>query len=307
MSRKWSGEWGLDDDGGDVDGVGSIGSVGHAADKGAGGRQVSLQVLIPTRDRAAELAVTLAGLAAQDGPSFGVVVSDQSPGPPSWEHPAAAAMVRVLRAQGRPVRLERNLPARGLAQQRQHLLDLAEAPLVLYLDNDVWLEPDMLRRMAGALAEAGCGFVGAAVQGLSYLRDRRPREQESFEPWSGPVLPERIRRGAPGFNRWPLHNAANLTHLAARLDVPAGSWQLYKVAWVGACVLFDRRKLVDCGGFEFWQDLPPGHSGEDVAAQWQVMEKYGGAGLVPSGAVHLESPTTVRDRSTDAAEQMFGQ
>lgn len=298
MSRQWSGKWGLDIDGG---------AGGARADRQDGGPQVSVQILIPTRDRAAEFAVTLAGLAAQDGPDFGVVVSDQSSGAPSWDHPAAATMVRVLRAQGRPVRLERNLPARGLAQQRQHLLDLADAPLVLYLDNDVWLEPDMLRRLAAALAEAGCGFVGAAVQGLSYLADRRPGEQESFEPWSGPVRPERIRRGEPGFDRWPLHNAANLTHLAARLDLPVGSWQLYKVAWVGACVLFDRRKLVDCGGFRFWQDLPPGHSGEDVAAQWRVMEKYGGAGLVPSGAVHLESPTTVRDRSTDAAEQMFGQ
>jgi glycosyltransferase involved in cell wall biosynthesis len=289
VSRKWSGEWGF------------------AGNSDAGGQPVPLQVLIPTRNRAAEFAVTLAGLAAQDEPGFGVVVSDQSSGEPSWQHPAAAAMVRVLRAQGRPVRLERNMPVRGMAQQRQHLLDMARAPLVLYLDNDVWLEPDMLRRMAGALAEAGCGFIGAAVQGLSYLQDRRPGEQEAFEPWSGPVQPERIRRGSPGFDRWPLHNAANLAHLAARLDVPAGSWELYKVAWVGACVLFDRGKLLDCGGFTFWEDLPPGHSGEDVAAQWRVMEKYGGAGLVPSGAVHLESPTTVPDRSTDAAEQMFGQ
>ncbi|MFD0823297.1 glycosyl transferase, partial [Micromonospora zhanjiangensis] len=44
-----------------------------------------LDVLIPTRDRPAELAVILAGLAAQDRPAeFGVVVSDQSDGQPSW-------------------------------------------------------------------------------------------------------------------------------------------------------------------------------------------------------------------------------
>ncbi|MBP3035619.1 glycosyltransferase [Arthrobacter sp. zg-ZUI100] len=293
MSRRWSGDWGAEPDGG--------------VPTERGGTPLPVEVLIPTRERGAELAVTLAGLAAQEEPDFGVLVSDQSPAAASWEHPAAAAMVRVLRAQGRPVRLERNLPARGLAQQRAHLLEGSRAPMVLFLDDDVWLEPGLLRRLAGALAESGCGFVGSAVQGLSYLQDRRPDEEVSFEPWTGPVEPERIRRGDPGFERWPLHNAANLAHLAAPLELEPGSWLLYKVAWVGACVLFDRRKLLDCGGFSFWTDLPEGHSGEDVAAQWRVMERYGGAGLVPSGAVHLESPTTVRDRSTDAAELMFGQ
>lgn len=291
MSRKWSGAWGADTGGEDP----------------APASRLPLQVLIPTTGRETELSVTLAGLAAQDEPDFGVVISDQSPGEPSWAHPAAAAMLRVLRAQGRPVTLLRNLPARGLAQQRQHLLEAAGSPLVLFLDNDVWLEPDMLRRMVNALAEAECGFVGAAVQGLSYLADRRPLEQQPFELWTGSVEPERIRRGDPDFERWPLHNAANLAHIGADLKLEPGSWLLYKVAWVGACVLFDRRKLLDCGAFSFWPDLPPEHSGEDVAAQWRVMEKYGGAGLVPSGAVHLESPTTVQDRSVDAAELMFGQ
>jgi hypothetical protein len=74
---------------------------------------------------------------------------------------------------------------------------------------------------------------------------------------------------------------------------------------VGGCVLFDREALVACGGFDFWDQLPVNHAGEDVAAQWRVMERYGGAGILPSGAVHLESPTTVPDRSTDAADVVF--
>jgi hypothetical protein len=52
---------------------------------------VSVDVLIPTCDRPAELAVTLAGLAAQSDPPFRVIVSDQSQGQPGWQHPAAAA------------------------------------------------------------------------------------------------------------------------------------------------------------------------------------------------------------------------
>ena len=257
---------------------------------------------MPSYGREAELAVTLAGLAAQDGPAFSVIVSDQTNGAAAWEHPAVGAMIRVLEAQGRPVRLERNLPRRGLAQQRDFLLRLATAELVLFLDNDVWLEPGMLDRMTAAIREAGCGFIGAAVQGMSYLDDVRPGEQEPFELWDGPVRPERIRREDQRFGRWQLHNAANLTHIAAGLGIPDGGWRLYKIAWAGGCVLYRRSALLECGGFGFWQELPPAHAGEDVVAQLRVMERYGGAGILPSGAVHLESPTTVTDRSTEAAD-----
>lgn len=283
MSRRWSGEWG----------------------RPAPVRQPAVDVLIPSYGRAAELAVTLAGLAGQDGPDFSVIVSDQS-SEPVWDEPAVAAMVRVLRAQGRAVNLERNLPRRGVAQQRHFLLQHSSAPQVLFLDNDVWLEPGMIARMHTALEEAGCGFVGAAVQGLSYLDDYREQELATLELWEGGVRPERVRSGDPAFERWPLHNAANAAHAAAALNLAPNDWRLYKVAWVGGCVLFDRQALVDCGGFNFWDQLPANHAGEDVAAQWRVMERYGGAGILPSGAVHLESPTTVPDRSTDAADVVLG-
>lgn len=283
MTRRWSGEWARTSE----------------------GESPTVEVLIPTYGRPAELAVTLAGLAAQDGPDFGVIVSDQTTTRPDWEHPAAAAMVRVLRAQGRPVRVEQHLPRRGMAEQRQYLLDLATAPLVLFLDNDVWLEPDMLARMTGAFRASGGGFVGAAVQGLSYLDDDRPAERRTLEFWNGPVTPERIRPGTRAHARWALHNAANMTHAAADLHLERGESLLYKVAWVGGCVLFNRQKLIDCGGFTFWKDLPADHAGEDVTAQWRVMERYGGAGMMPSGAVHLESPTTVTSRRVDAAEKLL--
>ena len=279
MTARWSGEW------------------------GAGERDLpaTVEVLVPSFERPAELAVTLSGLAAQERPDFGVVVSDQSP-EPVWRHPAVEAMVRILRAQGRPVRMERHLPRRGVAEQRDFLLGLSTAPQVLFLDNDVWLEPGMLERLCRALTDAGCGFVGAAVQGLSYLTDRRPAELEGFVPWPGRPHPERIRPGSVEFNRWRLHNAANVTHLAARIGIERGGWLLYKVAWVGGCVLYDRERLVAAGGFAFWKELPPEHAGEDVVAQLRTMEAFGGAGILPSGAVHLESPTTVTDRSAEALE-----
>jgi hypothetical protein len=35
------------------------------------------------------------------------------------------------------------------------------------------------------------------------------------------------------------------------------------------------------------------------------MRRYGGAGIVPSGAYHLESPTTVTERRMEAWQLLF--
>jgi len=258
-----------------------------------------IDVLIPTAGRIAELAVTLAGLAAQDDPPFRVIVSEQSVHGDPFCEPAVQAMLRLLRAQGREV-VTLSHPRRGLAEHRDFLLCQADATSVLFLDDDVWLEPGTLQRMQEALRELDCGFVGSAVQGLSYLDDRRPHETASFEPWDGPPTPERVRPGTPAHDRWRLHNAANLAHLAAELGVGDAKPIAYRVAWIGGCVLYDRASLLEAGGFEFWRDIPERHAGEDVVAQWRVMERRGGAGLLPSGAVHLESPTTITDRGFDA-------
>jgi GT2 family glycosyltransferase len=260
-----------------------------------------LDVLVPTCDRPVELATTLAGLAAQDHP-FGVVVSDQSEGRPSYDTPAAQTMLRVLQASGHPVRVGRHLPRRGLAEHRAALLGHSSARYVLYLDDDVWLEPGTVARLHEAVLRLGCGLVGAAVQGLSYLDDHRPEELAPFERWDGPPCPEVVEPGTAEWDRWTLHNAANPAHLAER-HVRAGErWVPYKVAWVGGCVLYDRDVLDAVGGFGFWAELPETHCGEDVLVQQRVMRKAGGAGILPSGAYHLESPTTVPDRTVQARD-----
>lgn len=268
---------------------------------------VELDVLIPTIGRTAELAVTLAGLAAQDAPAFRVVVADQSPEHSASETPAVAAMTRVLQAQARPTEIHRRTHRLGIAEQRQFLLGAASAPYVLFLDDDVWLEPGTLWRMYDAITTLGCGFVGQAVQGLSYLDEHRPQEQEPFELWSDErPAPESVRPATAAFARWPLHNAANLAHIATELGLAPGEWRAYRVAWLGGCVLYDRAALVAAGGFDFWPRLGGSHAGEDVAAQWRVMEQAGGAGIIPSGAVHLEAPTTIPDRSANATDVVFG-
>jgi GT2 family glycosyltransferase len=264
-------------------------------------RAPELDVLVPTCDRPVELATTLSGLAAQRHP-FGVVLSDQSHGRPSYDTPAARTMLRALRAAGHPVRVGQHLPRRGLAEHRAALLARSRARYVLFLDDDVWLEPGTVGRLHEAITTLGCGLVGAAVQGLSYLDDVRPEELAPFERWTGRPEPERVDPGTPAWDRWTLHNAANPVHLARRHVRPGERWVPYKIAWVGGCVLYDRAVLEACGGFGFWTDLPPAHCGEDVLAQLRVLAAAGGAGILPSGAYHLEAPTTVPDRTVEARD-----
>jgi GT2 family glycosyltransferase len=266
-----------------------------------------LDVLIPTRNRPAELAATLSGLAAQDD-EFGVVVADQSDGAPVWRGGAVAGLVRILRHRRHPVLLCRNLPLRGVAQQRAFLLDRSAARYVLFLDDDVWLEPGSVSRMVTAIEELRCGFVGNFPHGLSYVDDHRPAQEKAYREWTGRPHPERIRPRGPQWQRAELHAAANLLHLTERLDLAPGQWRAYEVSWLGACVLYDRAALVDTGGYDFWARVPADSVGEDVAAQLRVLAHSGGAGLLPSGAYHLESPTTLPERGMECFDDpLFGE
>lgn len=263
-----------------------------------------VDVVIPTFARPVGLAVTLAGVAAQTHPEFRVTISDQTEEEPLPSRGAEVeTLVRFLAAAGHEVRRMRHLPRRGMAEHRQWLLEQVAAPYVLYLDDDVYLERDLLSRLVRAIRAAACGFVGSAVVGLSYGDDRRPDEQ-AIEFWDGPVRPERVVPGSPAWQRFRLHNAANLQHLRERL--PNTHDRLYRVAWVGGCVLYDTEKLRAAGGFGFWRDLPIEHAGEDAAAQLRVMARDGGAGLFPSGAYHLEIPTTLPNRAVDAPYELSG-
>jgi glycosyltransferase involved in cell wall biosynthesis len=262
-----------------------------------------VDVLIPTCDRPEALAVTLTSLAAQSLGAFRVVVSDQSDRPDlpggAIDAPAVRTPLRLLAARGRRVETHRHLPRRGLAEHRQFLLDQASARYALFLDDDVLCEPDLLERLLDVMLEQQCGFVGMPLVGLSHLDDVRPHQQ-AIEPWEGPVEPERI---VPGDERWArhhLHSAANAWHVQERLGLKPSSPLLYKVAWIGGCVLYDVVKLRAAGAFEFWRQLPSTHCGEDVLAQLRVMAVYGGCGVLPTGAFHQQLPTTVPDRSQDA-------
>lgn len=262
----------------------------------------TVDVLVPTYGRPSALAVTLTSLAAQTFRDFRLVVSDQSEREPSFAAQEVRAVVAVLELQGRDVELHRHLPRRGMAEQRDFLLGRASGRYALFLDDDLLLEPDVVERLVAAIREERCGFVGCAPIGLSYRRDVRPEEQ-AIELWEGPVEPEEVRPDTAAWERYKLHNAANVLHVQEHL----GRRRLkYRVAWIGGCVLYDAAKLRHAGGFSFWAELPEEHAGEDVAAQLHVMARHGGCGLLPSGVYHLELPTTVRDRRVDAPRLFTG-
>jgi hypothetical protein len=136
---------------------------------------------------------------------------------------------------------------------------------VLHLDDDVWLEPDVLDRLLSAIRVLGCGFVGNFPHGASYAAEVRPETHACYEEWDGPPRPERVRPGTRAWDRARIHAAANLLHVTDRLALRPGEWRAYKVAWLGATVLYNRMRLLAAGGFDFWTDMPPNHSGEDVA------------------------------------------
>lgn len=258
----------------------------------------ALDILIPTYGRPGALPVTLTSLAAQTAQPFRVVISDQGEQPVT-ERAEVRTAIRVLELHGCEVELHRHLPRRGMAEQRQFLLDQGRAPLVLFLDDDLILEPWAVAQMVGVIERERCGFVGSAVLGLSYREDVRPWQQ-AVEFWEGPVTPEVVRPGTAAWERYMLHNAANLLHVQRQFAPTPEQTRVYKVAWVGGCVLYDRACLEAVGGFGFWPELPDEHAGEDVLAQQRVMARFGGCGVMPSGVYHLELPTTIPNREVDA-------
>ncbi len=259
----------------------------------------TVDILIPTCNRPAALAVTLTSLIAQTYRDFRLIISDQTEAHDPLEQGEVQAVLRVLRAQGQTIALHKHLPRRGIAEHRQFLLDQVTAPYALFLDDDVILESAVIAHMVTALQTQGCGFVGCALHGLSFIHDVRPQAQ-AIEFWPGPVEPEAVKPHTPAWERWRLHSAANLYHVQQRLGSTANSPRPYKIAWIGGCVLYDTAKLQSIGGFSFWRDLPSAHCGEDVLVQQRLMARYGGCGLIPSGAYHQEVPTTIPDRQIAA-------
>lgn len=248
-----------------------------------------IDILLPTYNRLSSLIMTLSGVAAQTRGDLRVIVADQSQRPIAEEE-VAQALFRVIEARGGSLHYYHRPPVYGIAEQRDFLLKQAQSEAILYLDDDVFMEPWVIARLQEVLNEQQCAFVGAFPAGLSYRDDVRPAQQR-IEYWTDRVQPEAVDPGSPAWERWQLHRAANLYHVSQTLA--PGESRLYKVAWISSCILYDRAKVEAVGGFSFWKRLPRYHSGEEVLLQNLLMRRWGGCALVPSGTYYSQVPTTV--------------
>lgn len=249
----------------------------------------TVDVLLPTINRLPSLITTLSGVASQTLPDLRVIAADQSDDPVTLQ-PVVQALFRIIEARGGAVEAYYRWPSQGIAEQRDFLLQRATAEYVLYLDDDVFMEPWVIAQLVNTLGTERCGFVGAFPAGLSHRDDVRPHQQ-MVEFWDGPVRPEAVDPDSPAWQRWQLHRAANLWHVSRTL--PPGIFRRYKVAWIASCILYDRAKLLEVGGFAFWSRLPRYHSGEEVLVQNLLMRRWGGCAIMPSGTYYTQVPTTV--------------
>ncbi len=249
----------------------------------------SVDILLPTCNRLESLIYTLSGVAAQSLQDLHVIVADQSE-QPCASSPVIQALCRIIEARGGSIAWHTRPQIHGIAEQRDFLLKQAKADYVLYLDDDVFMEPWVVAKLLEVLQEEGGAFVGAFPAGLTYRDDIRP-QQQLVEYWEGPVEPEAVDPGSPQWERAQLHRAANIYH--ASLALPTGTFRRYKVAWIASCILYERQKLLAVGGFSFWSQLPRWHSGEEVLVQNLLMRRWGGCALLPSGTYYSQVPTTV--------------
>jgi hypothetical protein len=248
-----------------------------------------VDILLPTCNRRESLILTLSGIANQSITDLRVVVADQSRTPVA-ESPVVQALGRIITARGGTIEWHHRINVHGIVEQRDFLLRQATAESVLYVDDDVFMEPWVVERLHQTLVEQQCGFVGAFPAGLSFSSDVRPTQQ-IVHFWDGPVQPEPLGPDSPEWERWQLHRAANVWHAGRKLR--PGETRLYKVAWVAACALYDRAKLCDVGGFAFWPRLPRYHSGEEVLVQNLLLRRWGACAILPSGTYAVELPSTV--------------
>lgn len=248
-----------------------------------------VDILLPTYNRLSSFIMILSGIASQTLTNLHVIIADQSQQP--TEHSQEVqSLLRVIEARGGTIEYYWRPPIHGIAEQRDFLLNRATAQNVLYLDDDVFMEPWVIEKLLEVLQREQCGFVGAFPAGLSHRDDIRP-QQQIVEYWEGPVHQEAIDPSSPQWERWQLHRAANLYHISQSLK--PGEFRLYKVAWIASCILYNRKKLLEVGGFSFWARLPRYHSGEEVLVQNLLMRRWGGCALMPSGTYYSQVPTTV--------------
>jgi glycosyltransferase involved in cell wall biosynthesis len=141
----------------------------------------SISVVIPTYNRSAVLARTIDHLVNQDYPNelIEILVVDNS----SDDTPA----VVLDKARSAPVRIELIEGPRLPAIKRNIGLQRASGELVMFMNDDVWLDPDALAEHARSHAESS-----APIAVLGHLRQSPEMPPEPFCSWFEPFAYHQI-------------------------------------------------------------------------------------------------------------------
>ncbi len=204
-----------------------------------------LTVVIPVRDRAAQLGRALAAL----GPDLAcIVVDDDSHDPDAVAEVASAHGARLLR-------LAVNV---GPAGARNAGLREVRTPYVAFVDSDITVAADVLRRLARHLDDPGVALVGPRV--VSRARSRHPA-------W---------------FERYDEH-ASSLELGRVGCSVRPGA----AVAWLPSACLVGRVAQLGDG---FSADM---RVGEDVDLVWRLVASGLGVRYDPSFTAQHDTRATV--------------
>ena len=155
----------------------------------------ALAVLLPTCDRLHSLIFTLSGLAGQTLSRFHLIVADQGR-KPAGKIPWSGAP-RILRPGERLSSGNAGDRSTASPSSGDFLLTATSADMVLFLDDDVFMEPWVLERLVDTLMQRTVRFCRRLSLGAVLSHDVRP-EQQHIEYWEGPVRPEAIGPGNAG-------------------------------------------------------------------------------------------------------------
>jgi mycofactocin system glycosyltransferase len=132
----------------------------------------TVAVIIPTRDRASELAECLRSVTSQDygeGRIEVIVVDDGS-------RDGTADLVRAF-----PCRLMRNIESRGQSYCRNLAVAQARAEILAFIDSDCVAEPTWLREIVPYFQWERVGAVGGCVAGY-FHKSALDRYEDAFSP-----------------------------------------------------------------------------------------------------------------------------
>jgi mycofactocin system glycosyltransferase len=222
-------------------------------------------VVIPVRDRAAQLDRCLGALLAADAPGRVIVVDDGS-------RDAAAVDAVCERTGCEVIRRERS---GGPAAARNTALETVESGVVALLDSDCVPEPGWLSLLCGVLAEdRGLGAVGPRVRPLS------ARCGEGLR-----------RSGSQTFPASPRSALARFTAVRSPLDLgpcpslvrPGG-----RTAYLPTAALVARREAL-APRFD-----PALRYGEDVDLVWRMIDRGWSVRYEPAAVVWHDDPERLR-------------